>query len=108
MATAGIDVYSLPLYQGMHRVREPQLPLRHGVVSIISEDPDRAAALPYETLARDVWRDHGLTFAADGDWIYLFRRGDPSAVQMESMLLALQRFARAIDHPRSPSPLGPT
>jgi hypothetical protein len=107
MMRAGIDVYVLPSYDGMPRLREPRRRTRGGVLSIISAEPARAASLPFDALVRDLGLDHQLTIAADGDWMYAYRPAVPAPWRIEAMLTTLQKLARGIASPRWPSEEAP-
>lgn len=107
MVRAGIDVYVLPGYEGMHRIRTPKRWVRGGILSIISAEPDRAADLPYDAISRGLAEDRMATFVADGDWLYVFRPGAPATWRIAPMLVTLEQFARAIENPPWPTGEGP-
>jgi hypothetical protein len=102
MIRAGIDVYSLPAYEGMVRLREPAPTLRRGVMAIVTTAPTEAAGLPFDSLASDLSLDPQLTVALDGDWLYAYRGGPLQRWRIEPILLTLQRFARAVENPPWP------
>lgn len=107
MVRAGTDVYVLPGYEGMHRIRTPKRWVRGGLLSIISAEPDRASDLPYEAISRALAEDRQLTFVADGDWLYVHRPGVPAPWRIAALLVTLEQFARAIEDPAWPSDEGP-
>lgn len=107
IARAGIDVYVLPAYEGLHRVLEPKHWTRGGIISILSEDPDTARRFPFDRLTRDLSVDSALTVVADGDWIYAYRPGRPTLSRIDAMIVTVQKLARGIDGTRWPGPENP-
>jgi hypothetical protein len=99
---AGIDVYVLPAYDGLQRVLEPKRWTRHGVMSVLSEDPDAAAALPLDRVAADLGADGQLHLVTDGDWIYAYRSGDANLWRIDQLVVTVQKLARGIRPTRWP------
>lgn len=99
---AGVDVYVLPAYDGLHRVLEPKRWTRNGVMSVLSDDPDAAARLPLDRVADDLGIDGQLHLVTDGDWIYAYRSGSASLWRIDQMLVAVQKVARGIRPTRWP------
>lgn len=107
IARAGIDVYVLPSYEGLSRVREPVHRTRSGLVSILSEDPATARTLPFDRITNDLGIDARITVVTDGDWIYAYRPGKPHLHRIDSMMVVVQKLARAIRPTRWPGPDNP-
>lgn len=108
IARCGIDVYVLPAYEGLQRVREPVRRTRAGVVSILSDDPATATGLPFDRIAADLRIDSRLTVVTDGDWIYAYRPGPPHLFRLDSMIATVQKLARGIAPTRWPGPENPS
>lgn len=89
MLRAGIDAFVLPGYAGLHRVREPRVQVRNGVLAVLSEDPRAVETLPVRSVA-------------DGDWLYAYRPTPGPPWRAEAMIDVLRRFARAVGEPRWP------
>lgn len=108
MIRAGIDVYVLPAYEGMHRVTEPKVWVRNGLLSILSEDPRATETLPIRAVRTDLELDQRMTLVADGDWLYAYRPGRARPWRIEPMLRTLRVFARDVEQPPWPGPENPT
>lgn len=106
MVRRGPDVYELPSYEGLGRVREPRIAARNGVLSVVSEDPDAVRHLGLREIAdyADAWGLGRATLVADGDWIYVFVDGGQRARRIEPMLDAVARLARAVPGKQWPVP----
>lgn len=102
MLRAGIDAFVLPGYAGLHRVREPRVQVRNGVLAVLSEDPRAVETLPVRSVSGDLAVDRQLTVVADGDWLYAYRPTPGPPWRAEAMIDVLRRFARAVGEPRWP------
>ncbi len=106
MLRRGPDVYVLPSYDGLRRIRDPRITAGGSVLAIISEDADAVQILGLEE-ASDILGQPGLrkaTLVADGDWIYVYLSGVQRPARIGAMLDAIDQLARAVPGRRWPIP----
>lgn len=107
IARAGIDVYVLPAYEGLERVRDPELRIPGGRLALLSEDPGIAGTMPFDRLGRELALDRQLTVVTDGDWIYAYRPGAATVWRLDAMMVVVEKLARGIRPTRWPAPDSP-
>lgn len=102
MIRHGIDVYALPVHEGLHRVRDTGRVPGRGVLAVTSADPVLARTLPLRSIAQGLEAITSTTLVADGDWVYAYRPGDQQIRHVDVMIEVIERLARGVPGRRWP------